>query len=113
MSDTGSAMVQLRRGVLSSCVLALVASEERYGLDLVTELVASGLATSEGTIYPLLARLRREGLVTSRWVESASGPPRRYYAATGAGRAAVEDFRVAWAALASSVDKALMTRGSE
>jgi PadR family transcriptional regulator PadR len=110
MSSTESAVVQLRRGVLSYCVVAMITDGERYGLDLVNELVELGLASSEGTIYPLLARLRRDGLVTSRWEESVSGPPRRYYAATRQGREAVEDFRAAWTALASSVDKALRTR---
>lgn len=110
MSTTESAVIQLRRGVLASCVVAMISDGERYGLDLVNELVEIGLASSEGTIYPLLARLRRDGLVSSRWEESTSGPPRRYYAATEQGRAAVADFRAAWETLASSVDKALRTR---
>lgn len=94
--ETDSALVQLRRGVLAYCVLALVSREERYGLDLVGELVGSGLVASEGTVYPLLARLRRDGLVTTRWQESATGPPRRYYSATDQGRAAVSEFTSAW-----------------
>ena len=100
-------MIQLRRGVLSYCVLALLGGEDRYGLDLVSELVNAGLASSEGTIYPLLARLRKDGLVSSRWQESSAGPPRRYYAATQAGREAVDEFRAAWAGLSSSVNEVL------
>jgi PadR family transcriptional regulator PadR len=106
-----SAIIQLRPGVLAYCVIALVERQERYGLDLVSELVESGLLASEGTVYPLLARLRREGLVESRWQESGAGPPRRYYAATAKGLAAVRDFRTAWTELADSVDKTLHTRG--
>lgn len=112
MSITENAVVQVRRGVLSYCVLALLGNEERYGLELVTSLVATGLASSEGTIYPLLARLRKDGLVTSRWQESASGPPRRYYAATSKGREAVSEFRLAWSALSTSVNDALKTDAS-
>ena len=69
---------QLRRGVLEYCVLALLRQQERYGFELVRSLSAvDGLVTSEGTIYPLLTRLRKEELVTTFWQESASGPPRR------------------------------------
>ena len=107
MPETESAVVQLRRGVLAYCVLALVTGEERYGLDLVSELVGSGLVASEGTVYPLLARLRREGLVTTRWQESAAGPPRRYYSATAEGRAAVSDFKAAWKDFSQAVTTTL------
>ena len=83
-------LAQMRRGTLQYCVLALLADEERYGFDLVRSLAAvDGMVTSEGTIYPLLNRLRRDGLVESTWRESSSGPPRRYYRATRAGRAAL------------------------
>ncbi len=63
------------------------------------------MVTSEGTIYPLLARLRRQGLVGTTWRESASGPPRRYYRLTAAGKAALADFTGAWAQLGDSVDE--------
>lgn len=100
-------LAQLRRGVLQYCVLALVADERRYGLDLVRELTDAGLVASEGSVYPLLARLRREGLVETSWQESVSGPPRRYYRATTAGQGAVADFRTAWSTFAGSVDKVM------
>ena len=81
-------LAQMRRGTLQYCVLALLASEERYGFDLVRGLAdVNGMVTSEGTIYPLLSRLRRDGLVESTWRESPTGPPRRYYRLTDAGRA--------------------------
>jgi PadR family transcriptional regulator, regulatory protein PadR len=82
---------QMRRGTLQYCVLSLLAKEERYGFDLVRGLAeVDGMVTSEGTIYPLLSRLRRDGLVESSWQESTAGPPRRYYRLTDAGRAALE-----------------------
>jgi PadR family transcriptional regulator PadR len=98
-------LAQMRRGTLQYCVLAVLASEERYGFDLVRSLGdADGMVTSEGTIYPLLSRLRRDGLVESRWRESSSGPPRRYYRATEAGKSALDDFRREWRRFRDSVD---------
>jgi PadR family transcriptional regulator PadR len=71
-------LTQMRRGTLQYCVLALLDEEERYGFDLVRALAdVDGMVTSEGTIYPLLSRLRRDGLVESSWQESPTGPPRR------------------------------------
>lgn len=96
---------QMRRGTLQYCVLALLADEERYGFDLVKALgEVDGMVTSEGTIYPLLSRLRRDGLVETSWQESPSGPPRRYYRLTGAGRAALEAFAEEWSRFRDAVD---------
>lgn len=96
---------QMRRGVLQYCVLALLAEEERYGFDLVRALgEINGMVTSEGTIYPLLSRLRRDGLVATSWQESPSGPPRRYYRLTAAGRAALEAFVEEWSRFRHAVD---------
>ena len=95
----------MRRGLLPYCVLAMLRDTERYGFDLVQALGAvGGLVTSQGTIYPLLARLRRQGLVGTTWRESAAGPPRRYYQLTPAGRAALADFAREWTQLRDSVD---------
>src|SRR2546423_392976 len=78
---------QLRGGTLEYCVLSLLAGEERYGFELIKLLGdVEGMVTTEGTIYPLLSRLRRDGLVETTWQESLSGPPRRYYRTTPAGR---------------------------
>ncbi|MGH3040141.1 MAG: PadR family transcriptional regulator [Gaiellaceae bacterium] len=98
-------LAQMRRGTLQYCVLALLASEERYGFDLVRGLAdVDGMVTSEGTIYPLLSRLRRDGLVESTWQESPSGPPRRYYRVTAAGRRALDDFKREWSRFRDAVD---------
>jgi PadR family transcriptional regulator, regulatory protein PadR len=99
---------QLRRGVLEFCVLALLRDGERYGFELVRTLgQADGLVTSEGTLYPLLTRLRREGLVETNWRESRSGPPRRYYRLTPAGDAALGAFTAEWERFRASVDALL------
>ena len=98
-------LAQMRKGTLQYCVLALLVDEERYGFDLVRSLAETdGMVTSEGTIYPLLSRLRRDGLVETTWRESTSGPPRRYYKLTTAGRAALEAFKGEWSRFRDAVD---------
>ena len=99
-------LAQLRRGTLEYCVLALLRGHQRYGFDLVRELAETdGMVTSEGTIYPLLARLRRDGLVASTWEESSSGPPRRYYRLTPAGARALDAFVDEWERFRDAVDR--------
>jgi PadR family transcriptional regulator, regulatory protein PadR len=96
---------QLRRGAVEYCVLALLRDRQRYGFELVHELSAvDGMVTSEGTIYPLLSRLRREELVSTSWQESDSGPPRRYYRLTQAGQRALDEFSDEWARFRDAVD---------
>jgi PadR family transcriptional regulator PadR len=96
---------QLRRGVLEYCVLALLRSEERYAFDLVRELAElDGMVISEGTIYPMLARMRRDGTVETTWRESTSGPPRRYYRLSAAGRKALLGFKQEWSTFRDAVD---------
>jgi len=103
-----SALPQLRRGVLEYCVLALLRDSPRYGFDLVQALgERGGLLTSEGTIYPLLARLRRAELVSTTWQESTSGPPRRYYSLTPSGRTALGAFVTEWSRFRDGVDAVL------
>ena len=98
-------LAQMRKGTLQYCVLALLADEERYGFDLVRALAETdGMVTSEGTIYPLLSRLRRDGLVETTWRESTSGPPRRYYRLTEAGRGALNVFTDEWGRFREAVD---------
>jgi PadR family transcriptional regulator, regulatory protein PadR len=107
-----SGLTQLRRGAIEHCVLALLDRGERYGFDLVRELGEAGeLVTSEGTIYPLLSRLRRDGLVETTWRASDAGPPRRYYRLTGSGHAALAGFRTDWTRFRDAVDDVLGTRG--
>jgi PadR family transcriptional regulator PadR len=100
----------LRRGTLEFCVLALMENSERYGVELVRELaVADALTTSEGTLYPMLSRLRRGGWVVTTWRESPAGPPRRYYTLTREGRSALAHFRAEWAAFRDAVDRIVGT----
>jgi PadR family transcriptional regulator, regulatory protein PadR len=108
VGEAANLVTQMRRGVLPYCVLAMLGDGERYGFELVRSLSSvDGLVTGEGTIYPLLARLRRQELVQTTWRESDAGPPRRYYRLTQAGRAALAEFTGAWKPLRDSVDSLL------
>jgi PadR family transcriptional regulator, regulatory protein PadR len=110
--EAGNLVAQMRRGVLPYCVLAMLREKQRYGFELVQALSGiDGMVTGEGTIYPLLARLRRQGLVETSWQESASGPPRRYYDLAPAGREALADFTTSWRRLRDSVDDLLASSG--
>lgn len=96
---------QLRRGAIEYCVLALLRDGERYGYELIRTLAkADGLVTSEGTVYPLLSRLQRGGLVTSRQRPSEHGPPRRYYQLTDEGGTALRAFVGQWVRFRNTVD---------
>ena len=98
-------IAQMRRGALEYCVLALLSRRERYGLELVQDLAeVDGMVTTEGTIYPLLTRLRKDGEVDTFWQESTAGPPRRYYRITPDGRRALATFRAEWGRFRSAVD---------
>ncbi len=101
-------IAQLRRGVIEYCVMALLERDERYGFDLVRELASlDGMETSEGTLYPILGRLRRDGLVESTWRESPTGPPRRYYRLSDRGRQGLGEFRQEWQRFADTVGRIL------
>jgi PadR family transcriptional regulator PadR len=114
LGETRNILSQMRRGVLEYCVLALLQGGEQYGFELVRMLSqVDGMVTTEGTIYSLLSRLRREQLVTTFWRESESGPPRRYYQLTDAGQKALTDFIVEWARFREAVDKLLKLEKSD
>ena|SRR5579859_4875921 len=107
MSDEGT-LTELRRGVLGPCVLALLEVRPRFGLELVRDLAAAdGLLTSDGTVYPLLNRLRDAGLVTSQWRDEEGERARRYYFITEAGRQSLAEFRSGWARFSTTVASVL------
>jgi PadR family transcriptional regulator PadR len=92
--------------------MALLRSGRRYGFELVRTLSdADGLVVSEGTIYPLLSRLRRDHLVSTSWQESEAGPPRRYYQLTETGERALADFTDEWTRFRDAVDALLTPQG--
>lgn len=98
----------LRRGTLEFCVLALLRRGPRYSVELVSQLAEiDGLAVSEGTMYPLLRRLRTGGQLASTWQESPAGPPRRYYTITAKGERDLAVFVKEWIRYRDAVDHAL------
>ncbi|NNN12738.1 MAG: PadR family transcriptional regulator [Acidimicrobiaceae bacterium] len=111
VGGTEKLLAQMRRGAIEYCVLALLMTEDRYGFEITRELSeADGLVTSEGTVYPLLTRLRTDGLVDSYWQESTEGPPRRYYRVTPQGKSALKSFIEQWPRFRDSVDD-ILSRG--
>ena len=97
-------LAQVRRGLLELCVLALIRREPTYGYQIVTRLSYSPqLAAGEGTVYPLLRRLRRDGLLETSWKESDAGPPRQYYQLTSRGQEHLEALHGDWAAVVEAV----------
>jgi PadR family transcriptional regulator PadR len=104
MSD--SMQIQLKKGVLEMCVLALLSGGDSYGYDIASRM-ADAVGMGEGTIYPLMRRLQNEGLVSTYLRESDSGPPRKYYRLTRAGRTALAQQRTDWAAFQVAVRKIL------
>lgn len=102
---------QLRKGLIELCVLGLLREGETYGYQLLQRLgAAEGLAVTESTVYPILARLAQEGLVSVRSEASPHGPPRRYYRLTPEGRQRLEEMTLYWQALHGAVD-ALVLNG--
>ncbi len=107
-------LTELRRGVLGPCVLALLTQKPRFGLELVRELdAADGLLTSDGTVYPLLNRLRDAGLVTSEWQDVLGERARRYYYITEDGRKYLDAFRADWGRFAATVFSVLERDGDK
>jgi PadR family transcriptional regulator PadR len=101
--------IQLKKGVLDLCVLALLARQDSYGYDIASRLAAA-IGMGEGTIYPLMRRMQADGLVKTYLVESAAGPPRKYYSLTPAGRATYARQRQEWDAFVSGVANVLGDR---
>lgn len=95
--------IQLKKGVLGLCVLALLSAEDSYAYAIASRL-AGDIGMGEGTIYPLMRRLQSEGLVETYFVESPSGPSRKYYRLTDAGRRAYEAQKAEWTGFARAVD---------
>jgi len=87
--------------------MALIRETPRYAYELIEALGQTGLLTTEGTLYPLLSRLRRDGLVKTEWRESSDGPPRRYYELTANGRRALTAFKNEWTSFRGAVDTIL------
>ena len=98
--------IQLKKGALELCVLALLSSRDSYAYEIASRL-ADAIGMGEGTIYPLMRRLQNDGLVDTYLVESSSGPPRKYYRLTEAGKASFASQKAAWASFSQAMHEIL------
>ena len=97
--------VQMRKGILEYCILHIISRGEVYASDMLDELTAARMIVVEGTLYPLLTRLKNAGLVEYKWVESKSGPPRKYYKLTEIGSQFLKGLTDTWDDLVHSTDQ--------
>ena len=96
--------VQMRKGILEFCILEIIARGEAYASDMLEELTSAKMIVVEGTLYPLLTRLKNAGLLDYAWVESSAGPPRKYYKLTESGQSFLELLRLTWRELVDSTE---------
>jgi len=101
--DIQNTQSQMRKGVLEFCILSIIRQGEVYPSDLVERMKSANLHILEGTLYPLLTRLKNAGLLTYRWVESNSGPPRKYFVMTDKGLEFYSELERTWQELADAV----------
>lgn len=95
---------QMRKGVLEFCILSIIKLGEAYPSDIIDKMKAANLNILEGTLYPLLTRLKNAEFLTYRWVESNSGPPRKYFSLTDKGADFYRELESTWLELANAVD---------
>ena len=100
-----SKLAPVRKGLLEFLILDIVSAGDVYVADILERLAPTDFATRECTLYPLLSRMRREGLLDYDWRESTAGPPRKYYCLTEVGRDHLAEFRAYWASLTSLIDE--------
>ena len=101
--DLENAQVQMRKGILEYCILHIISRGEIYASEILDELINARIMVVEGTLYPLLTRLKNSGLLDYKWVESTSGPPRKYYVLTDTGQLFLDNLNSTWNELSESV----------
>ncbi|MBN2773607.1 MAG: PadR family transcriptional regulator [Prolixibacteraceae bacterium] len=102
---TENTKAQMRKGVLEYCILLVLREEPQYAINIIQELKEAKMIIVEGTLYPLLTRLKNDKLLTYKWEESTQGPPRKYYELTNKGRQFLEELEISWNELVESVGK--------
>ncbi|MFN8240210.1 MAG: PadR family transcriptional regulator [Bacteroidales bacterium] len=102
--DIENTKAQMRKGILEYCILSVLSGNSCYASDIIRELKESKVIVVEGTLYPLLTRLKNSGLLSYRWEESTQGPPRKYYELTPVGREYLADLDGSWDELVESVN---------
>ncbi len=101
--NASNTQIQMRKGLLEFCILHIISRGEVYASDMIEELTDAKMIVVEGTLYPLLNRLKNAGLVTYQWKESESGPPRKYYTITEEGKSFLETLDQTWDGLIQSI----------
>ena len=96
---------QMRKGILEFCILSILAKGDAYPTEIINKMKDAKLVVVEGTLYPLLTRLKNLGLLTYRWEESTSGPPRKYYKLTPVGKQFLKELEGTWDDLVKAVNK--------
>src|SRR6186997_45324 len=102
--DIQNTQSQMRKGVLEFCILSVIRQGEVYPSDIVEKMKSANLSILEGTLYPLLTRLKNAGMLTYRWVESNSGPPRKYFSLTETGENFYKELFSTWQELSNAVN---------
>lgn len=95
---------QMRKGVLEFCILSVLKEKDAYTSEILDTLKNAKLLVVEGTVYPLLTRLKNDGLLSYRWEESTSGPPRKYYGLTDEGKEFLKELSITWTELSDAVN---------
>lgn len=103
--NTDNIQSQMKKGVLEFAILAIIRRGEAYPSDITTELKESGMPVLEGTLYPLLTRLKNAGYLDYRWVESSSGPPRKYFNLTSTGQEFYQSLEITWKEISMAVER--------
>lgn len=96
---------QMRKGVLEYCILSILQHEDAYTSEIINTLKSAEMIVVEGTIYPLLTRLKNSGLLSYRWEESSSGPPRKYYVISESGKLFLKELDISWNSLMEAVNQ--------
>ena len=102
--DVTNAKSQMRKGLLEFCILLLLKRQAAYASDIIQQLKEADLLVVEGTLYPLLTRLKKDGLLAYEWQESTQGPPRKYYCLTVEGEAFLNELDLAWSEISNTVN---------
>lgn len=103
--NTDNTNSQMRKGVLEFCILSIIRRQEVYPSEIIEKMKEAGLGILEGTLYPLLTRLKNAELLSYRWEESNSGPPRKYFSLTEKGEKFYNDLEATWQQLSSAVNQ--------
>lgn len=103
--DIENSKAQMRKGIIEYCILSVVSEKDVYASEIIERMKEAQLIVVEGTLYPLMTRLKNEGLLNYRWEESKSGPPRKYYTLTETGRNFLKQLDTCWLELINSVNK--------